>query len=138
MEQTLIILKPDCMEKNLAGVALERLQRGGNSIVACKMMRLTDELLKEHYAHIAHLPFFPEIQNFMKSKPVLILILEGNNVIKRTRQKLGITDSSEAEAGSIRGDFGADRMRNIAHASDSVEAAQAEIKRFFKPEEITS
>lgn len=120
----------------MAGTTLERLQRGGYAVVACKMMQLNDALLREHYAHIADKPFFPEIQNFMKSKPVMVLILQGENVIKRTRQKLGITDSSEAEAGSIRGDYGADRMHNIAHASDSPEAAQAEITRFFKAEEI--
>jgi len=136
MERTLIILKPDCMAKALAGTTLERLQRGGYKVVACKMMQLTDSLLAEHYAHIADKPFFPTIQDFMKSEPVIVLILEGENVIKRTRQKLGITDSSEAESGSIRGDYGADKMRNIAHASDSPEAAQAEIARFFKDEEI--
>jgi nucleoside-diphosphate kinase len=138
MEKTLIILKPDCMNKKLAGTVLERLQRGGFQIAACKMMQLTDGLLKEHYSHIADKPFFPEIATFMKSHPVIILVLQGKNVIKRTRQKLGITDSSEAEAGSIRGDYGSDKMNNIAHASDSPEAAEAEIKRFFKTEEVYS
>lgn len=135
MERTLIILKPDCMAKGLAGLTLERLLRGGNRIAACKMIRLDDALLKTHYAHLADKPFFPEIADFMKSEPVIVLILEGKDVIKRTRQKLGITDSSEAESGSLRGDYGEDKMRNIAHASDSAEAAQAEIERFFRPEE---
>lgn len=136
MERTLIIFKPDCVAKHLVGTALERLQRGGFEIIACKMIRLTDEMLKEHYAHIADKPFFPEIQEFMQSKPVIVAILQGEGVIKRTRQKLGITDSSEAEAGSIRGDYGADKMRNICHASDSPEAAVQEIARFFKRDEI--
>ena len=136
IERTLIIFKPDCMASNLAGTALERLQRGGNKIVACKMTALSEALLKEHYSHIADKPFFPEIQDFMQSEPVIVMVLQGEGVIKRTRQKLGITDSSEAESGSIRGDYGADKMRNVCHASDSPEAAEVEIARFFTREEV--
>lgn len=136
MERTLIILKPDCMQKCLAGVTLERFLRGGYRIVGCKMTQLEDALLNEHYAHIADKPFFPEIRDFMKSTPVIVLVLEGENVIARTRQKLGITNSAEAESGSIRGEYGADKMHNIAHASDSPEAAQAEIARFFEVSEL--
>ena len=135
-ERTLIILKPDCMAKGLAGVALERLLRGGAKLIACKMIRLSEDVLKDHYSHLADEPFFPDILSFMQSEPVLVFVLEGAGVIKRVRQKLGITDSSEAEAGSIRGDYGEDMMRNIAHASDSTEASATEINRFFSPEEL--
>lgn len=134
-ERTLIILKPDCMQKGLPGYVIDRLLNGGHRIVGCKMMQLTDDVLQEHYAHIADKPFFPEITDFMKSAPVIVLVLEGENVIVRTRQKLGVTDSAEAEAGSIRAEFGADKMRNIAHASDGPDSAAEEIARFFKPEE---
>jgi nucleoside-diphosphate kinase len=87
--------------------------------------------LKEHYAHIAHLPFFPEIIDFMSSCPVIAMIVEGNSAVARVRNLLGPTDSQQALPGTIRGDFGSDKMRNIAHASDSKETAETEIKRFF-------
>lgn len=136
MEKSLIILKPDCMEKNLAGTVLERFAKEGFRIVGCKMLTLTDALLHEHYAHIADLPFFPDIQSFMASRPVITLVLQGDNVIARVREILGPTDSAAAPAGTIRGDFGTDKMRNIAHASDSPEAAAAEVARFFDSAEI--
>ena len=136
MEQTLIILKPDCMARGLAGEVLARFERVGFSIVACKMMSLTSPLLREHYAHIADRPFFPEIEGFMSSRPVIVLVLRGNQVINRVRNLLGPTDSHQASAGTLRGDFGTDKMLNIAHASDSPEAAAAEIARFFKSGEV--
>ena len=88
-------------------------------------------MLKEHYAHVADKPFFPEIVKFMSSAPVMALVLQGENVINRVRLLLGPTDSQQAPAGTIRGDFGSDKMRNVVHASDSPEAATAEVKRFF-------
>jgi nucleoside-diphosphate kinase len=116
MERTLILCKPDCMEKNLAGEVLRRFEAAGLQLVAAKSMRLTPALLAEHYAHLADKPFFPEIVTFMSSQPVLALILKAD--------------------GAIRGDLGTDNMRNIAHASDSVENAELEVKRFFKADEI--
>lgn len=136
MEQTLIILKPDCMARGLAGEVLARFERVGFNVVACKMMSLSSPLLREHYAHIADKPFFPEIENFMSSRPVVVLVLCGPNIINRVRALLGPTDSQQAAAGTIRGDFGTDKMLNIAHASDSPEAAAAEVARFFKPDEV--
>ena len=135
-EKTLIILKPDCMESNSAGIAINRFLDAGLKIIACKMIQLTDDILKIHYAHHAEKPFFPEIVAFMKSCPVLILILQGNNAIKKVRDLLGPTDSTKAPKGTIRGDHGTNMMKNIAHASDSPESAEAEIARFFKREEI--
>ena len=135
MERTLILCKPDCMEKNLAGEVLGRFQKAGLQLVAAKMLRLTPALLDEHYAHLADKPFFPEIVSFMSSRPVLALILEGDQAVTRVRDLLGPTDSRKAPAGSIRGDLGTSNMLNIAHASDSVENAALEVKRFFRSDE---
>lgn len=136
MERTLIILKPDCMEKNLAGNVLARFADAGFQIVACKMTILSKDLLKSHYAHLAHMHFFPDIEQFMSSRPVLIMILEAENAVAKMRDLLGPTDSTIAPKGTIRGDLGSNKMENIAHASDSTEAAEAEIKCFFKPDEV--
>jgi nucleoside-diphosphate kinase len=141
-ETSLILFKPDAIEKNLTGTVLARFQEQGFKIRGIKMMRLNDEILADHYSHIADKPFFPSVRSFMQETPVIALALEGENVISRVRDLLGPTDSMVAEAGTIRGDFGfkdADaKMRNVCHASDSVEAAQAELKRFFKDDELFS
>lgn len=133
---TLILLKPDTVSKHLCGEVLKRFEAQGFKVRGLKMIQLDDAILKEHYAHIAHLPFFPDVANFMKSAPVVALALSGDNVIDRVRTLLGPTDSTKADKGTIRGDFGVDKMVNVAHASDSPEAAEAELKRFFKPGEI--
>ncbi len=135
-ETTVILLKPDCYEKALAGEVLDRFQKAGLGIRACKMMHLTDDLLREHYSHLTHLPFFPEIVEFMQSTPIIAVALQGENAIAKVRDMLGPTDSTKAEKGTIRGDLGTDKMRNIAHASDSAETAEAEIKRFFCEDEL--
>jgi len=136
MQKTVILLKPDCIEKNLAGEVIGRFERAALKIKACKMIRLSDALLKEHYAHLADRPFFPEIAAFMQSTPVIAMVLEGENAIARVRDLLGPTDSQAAPKGTIRGDLGTDKMRNIAHASDSPEAAADEVKRFFAATEV--
>ena len=136
MEKSLIILKPDCMEQNLAGTVLQRFAQEGFQITGCKMIALTESLLKEHYAHLADLPFFPRIKEFMASRPVLVLVLQGEDAISKIRALLGPTDPAAAPNGTLRGDFGTDKMKNIAHASDSPEAACAEIERFFKEDEL--
>jgi nucleoside-diphosphate kinase len=136
MEKTLIILKPDTFEKRKVGATISRFEDAGFSIVATKMIRLTSELLKEHYAHIADKPFFPRIEEFMSSLPVIVMILEGESAIERVRNMTGPTNSLQAAPGTIRGDWGTDMMLNIVHASDGEESAQAEIKRFFSESEI--
>ncbi|MBG86790.1 MAG: nucleoside-diphosphate kinase [Verrucomicrobiales bacterium] len=135
-ETTLILFKPDCIEKQLSGEVLKRYQDAGFTIRGIKMMNLGEDLLKEHYSHIAHLPFFPEIVEFMQSSPVIALALQGDGAIGKVRDLLGPTDSTIAERGTIRGDFGLDKMKNICHASDSPEAAEAELKRFFNDGEV--
>ena len=136
MQRTLIIFKPDCMEKRLVGTVLDRFEKAGFGIIACKMTRLLPPVLREHYAHVASLPFYPDIERFMGSRPVIVMALEGENVVKRVRDLLGPTDSRKAAKGTIRGDFGTDMMINVVHASDSAATAGAEIARFFKPDEI--
>jgi nucleoside-diphosphate kinase len=139
-ETSLILFKPDAVSKNLTGTVLARFEAQGFKVRGIKMMRLSDEILAEHYSHIADKPFFPSVRGFMQETPVIALALEGENVIARVRDLLGPTDSVVAPTGTIRGDFGfkdADaKMRNVCHASDSVEAAAAEIKRFFNEDEI--
>ncbi|MFT4175522.1 MAG: nucleoside-diphosphate kinase [Luteolibacter sp.] len=142
LETTLILFKPDAVAKNLTGTVLARFQAEGFVVRGIKMMALSDEILAEHYSHIADKPFFPSVRGFMQETPVIALALEGENVISRVRDLLGPTDSTQAAAGTIRGDFGfkdADaKMKNVCHASDSPEAAAAELKRFFKADEIFS
>jgi nucleoside-diphosphate kinase len=136
MERTLILCKPDCMEKALAGEVISRFEKSGLRVTAAKMLRLTDALLAEHYSHLKNRPFSPEIVTFMKSRPVLALILTGDNAVAKVRDLLGPTDSKKAPKGTIRGDLGTTNMLNIAHASDSVDAAEIEVKRFFRADEI--
>ena len=131
MQKSLILLKPDCLEKKLVGEVISRFESKGYSITASKMIQLDNSLLEEHYSHVAHLPFFPEIASFMSSRPVMALILEGEDVISGVRDLVGPTDSTTAPAGTIRGDLGSDRMKNVIHASDSEDSAAAEIQRFF-------
>lgn len=137
-ETTLILFKPDTVEKNLSGKVLERFLSEGLVIRGIKMMTLSDELLAEHYAHVADKPFFPNIVAFMQKTPVIALALEGENAISRVRDLLGPTNSAEAPAGTLRGDFGEDMMINVCHASDAPETAAAELKRFFNEGEIFS
>ena len=136
MERTLILCKPDCVSRNLVGTVLDRFERAGLSIAATKMLRLTPALLTEHYSHLADRPFFPEIVTFMQSQPVVAVILSGDNAVATVRELLGPTDSRKAPKGTLRGDFGTGSMENIAHASDSVENAELEVKRFFRADEI--
>jgi nucleoside-diphosphate kinase len=138
MEKTLIIFKPDCMEQRHVGNVLGRFESAGFTIIGCKMTQLTSKVLREHYAHVADKPFYPEIEKFMSSRPVVVLALEGDSVVSKVRDLLGPTDSRKAPKGTIRGDFGTEMMKNVVHASDSVDNAKAEIARFFDPGEIFS
>ncbi|HUF61837.1 MAG TPA: nucleoside-diphosphate kinase [Verrucomicrobiales bacterium] len=135
-ETSLILLKPDCVTKGHCGEVLRRFEKEGFIVRGMKMMELTEELLRDHYAHVAGKPFFPSIVAFMQSSPVVAIALSGPDVVQRVRDLLGPTDSAEAPAGTIRGDMGENKMVNVAHASDSIESAEGELKRFFRPEEI--
>lgn len=135
-EQTLVILKPDCLDQRHAGEVLARFEKAGFDIIACKMARLASSQLREHYAHVADKPFYPEIEAFMSRRPVIIVALQGEGIVNKVRDLLGPTDSRKAAKGTIRGDFGTDMMVNVVHASDSVENGRAEIARFFKSDEV--
>ena len=136
IERSLILLKPDCLNGHHAGEVIGRFEKAGFEIRAARLIALSDELLREHYTHIADRPFFPEIVEFMSSRPVLALVLEGENAVQAIRDLLGPTDSTQAPAGTIRGDMGTTSMENICHASDSVENAAIEVERFFDAGEV--
>jgi nucleoside-diphosphate kinase len=136
MQKTLIIFKPDCMEKRLVGTVLQRFEGAGFDIIGAKLMRLSSTHLREHYAHVADKPFYPEIEQFMSSRPVMVMALRGENIVQKVRDLLGPTDSRKAAKGTIRGDFGTEMMKNVVHASDSEENGRIEIARFFKADEI--
>jgi nucleoside-diphosphate kinase len=136
METTLILLKPDCVTKGHCGEVLLRFEKAGFRIRGCKMMRLDRKLLLEHYAHIAQKPFFPEVEEFMQSSPVIAMALQAEGVIEKVRALLGPTDSRKAAPGTIRGDFGVDVMVNVVHASDSLATSLVELARFFQPGEL--
>ncbi len=138
MERTLIILKPDCVQRGLCGAVLARFEERGFAIAGMKMIRLSPALLREHYAHIADKPFFPGIERFMSSSPVVVAAIEGKDAVESVRMMCGPTNARKAAPGTIRGDFSLSMQCNIIHASDSVEAAHKEIARFFKEDELHS
>lgn len=139
MERTLILIKPDALQRNLMGEIFKRFEKKGLKIVGCKMITLDDALLDEHYSHHKDKPFFDELKTFMKSSPVIAAVLEAPNAIQAVRLIVGPTKASEADAGSIRGDLSISATAaNLVHASDSAETAKLEIKRFFKPAELFS
>lgn len=135
-ERTLVLIKPDAIQRGLVGEIVGRFERKGLKLIGMKMMSLDEAVLKEHYAHIADKPFFPGVSNFMKSSPVIAMCFEGLEVVEAVRILCGITKSRKAEAGSIRGDLAMSVACNVVHASDSVENAEAEVARFFTPEEL--
>lgn len=136
MEQTLVILKPSAIQRNLVGPVIERFQRKGLVITGLKMMQLDEAILREHYAHLVERPFFPLILASMMATPVIVMSLKGKDAVKVVRLMTGATNGREALPGTIRGDFSVSGQENIVHASDSVENAEIELKRFFRPGEI--
>jgi nucleoside-diphosphate kinase len=137
-EKSLIIIKPDAIQRNLTGEIISRLEKKGLKILGLKMMNLEDAKIEEHYAHIKDKPFFPGIRDFMKATPVICMAVEGINAVSSIRLLVGPTKAWEANAGTIRGDYSLSTQSNLVHASDSVEAGLAEIARFFKEEELFS
>ncbi len=135
-EKTLVLIKPDSVQRGLIGEILHRFERKGLKVVGLKMMTLDEAILREHYAHIADKPFFPGVSKFMSSSPVVAVCLEGLEVVNAVRILTGITKSREADAGSIRGDLAMSVASNVVHTSDSVENAKIEVKRFFKEDEL--
>ncbi len=136
MERTLVLIKPDAVERGLAGKIIARFEEKGLKIVGIKFMQLGDELLNEHYSHLADKPFFAGIRRFMQSTPVIALCLEGLDAVDAVRGLCGITKARAAAPGTIRGDWAMSIQANLVHASDSLETALAEVPRFFKESEL--
>ncbi len=131
MERTYIMTKPDAYKRGLVGQIITRIENKGYKIVNMKMMNLDEEILKEHYAHLADKPFFKDIVSYMTSGPVVGMIVEGENAVEGMRRLMGPTDGFEALPGTIRGDFSYNKSENLIHGSDCTENAEIEIKRFF-------
>ena len=138
MEQSLILIKPDAMQRGLAGTIITRLERRGLKLVAMKMLHLDKALAKQHYSIHTGKPFFEGLIDYITSCPIIAMVVEGKRAVEVVRQTMGATDPAKAEAGSIRGDFGLDIGRNLVHGSDSIDNAEGEINLFFSPEEIFS
>jgi len=136
MERTLILFKPDCVQRRLVGRVLARFEDKGLNVIAMKMMRVTPELAKRHYAEHVNKPFYPGLESFITASPIIAAVLEGLEVVRVVREVLGATSGLKAAAGTIRGDYSASRQMNLIHASDGPEAAQREIALYFRPDEI--
>jgi len=136
MERTLIILKPDALQRGLSGEIINRFEKKGLKIIGIKMMRLDSALLKSHYAHLVDKPFYKGLEDFMKSSPIIAMALEGYECVNSIRILLGATNPRTADAGTIRGDLSIGTGRNLVHASDSPKNGEIEISRFFKDNEL--
>ena len=136
MERSLVLLKPDCVERRLMGQVIARFEAKGLNIVAMKMLRVSPELSKQHYAEHVAKPFYKSLEEFITSAPIVALAVEGLEVIRVIREMLGATSGLKAAPGTIRGDYSSSRQMNLVHASDSPESAARELALYFKPEEF--
>ncbi len=136
MERSLVLIKPDAMERGLGGAIIGRLQQQGLKLLALKMLHMDEALAKRHYAIHEGKPFFEELVRYITSTPIIASVFEGENAVDTIRQAMGTTDPAKAEAGTIRADYGLDIQRNATHASDAPETARVEIALFFTEDEI--
>jgi nucleoside-diphosphate kinase len=136
MERSLVLIKPDAMERGLGGTIISRLQQQGLKLLALKMLHIDKELAERHYAIHRGKPFFNDLVEYITSTPIIACVFEGEDAIDRIRRVMGATDPARAEAGTVRADFGLDIQRNATHASDSLENARKEIELFFTEDEI--
>ena len=136
MERTLVLLKPDCVQRRLIGRLLARFEDKGLTFVALKMLRITPELAKKHYAEHVGKPFYPGLEAFITSAPVVAVAVEGVEAIRVVREMLGATSGLKAAAGTLRGDFSSSRQMNLVHASDGPQAAARELDLYFQPQEL--
>ena len=136
MERTLILIKPDAIGRGIIGKIVTRFEEKGLKLVGMKFLKLTDELLNEHYSHLLDKPFFGGTKRFMQLTPVIAICLEGLDCVETTRRLCGITKAREAAPGTIRGDWAMSVQSNLVHASDSIETAKQEVKRFFADSEL--
>lgn len=135
-ERTLILVKPDAVQRRLAGQIIARLENKGLKLVGIKLLRITPELSRRHYAEHVNKPFYPHLETFITSGPVVALVAEGPDAIAVCRRLMGPTNGREAPPGTIRGDYGASRQMNLIHGSDGPDAAAREIEIYFRPEEL--
>ena len=136
VERTLILIKPDGVQRRLTGRILVRLEEKGLKLIGLKLIRVTPELSKKHYAEHVSKPFYPTLEEFITSGPVVAVCAEGPEAVSVVRTLMGPTNGRQAAPGTIRGDFGLSRQMNLIHGSDGPEAAQREIGLYFKPEEL--
>ncbi len=136
MERSLVLIKPDAIQRGLAGKIISRLEEKGLKIVAMKMSQMDKNLAQRHYAVHKGKAFFDDLVNFITSSPIIAIVFQGINAVEIIRQVMGETDPAKAHSGTIRGDFGIDIGHNLLHGSDSLENASKEIELFFKREEI--
>lgn len=137
MEKSLILVKPDGVQRGLIGEIISRFERKGLKLIGLKMISLDDAILEAHYAHLSDKPFFSEIKDYMKGSPVVAMAWEGGEgAVEAIRVLVGPTKSHEAPAGTIRGDFGLTISNNIVHASDTVKSGEVELDRFFHRDEL--
>ena len=136
LQRSLVLLKPDCVERRLMGQVIARFEAKGLNIVAIKMLRVTPELSKQHYAEHVAKPFYPSLESFITSAPIVAMAVEGVEVIQLIREMLGATNGIKAAPGTIRGDLSSSRQMNLVHASDSPESATRELALYFKPDEF--
>jgi nucleoside-diphosphate kinase len=134
MERTLVLLKPDCVERRLMGRILARFEDKSLGLIAMKMMRITPELARRHYAEHVQKAWYPELEAFITGGPIVAMVVEGPEVIRVVRDMAGATNGLKANPGTIRGDFSASQQKNLVHASDSPESAKREIEIFFGTE----
>lgn len=136
MERTLVLIKPDAIQRGLVGEVIKRFEQKGLKLIGMKMMTLDEAVLREHYAHIAGKPFYPGVERYMRSTPVVAMCIEGVECVDAVRLLCGITKARAADAGTIRGDLAMSVACNVVHASDTPENAAKEVKRFFKSDEL--
>lgn len=136
MQRTLVLLKPDCVQRRLIGDVLSRFEAKGLHIVAMKLLQVTPELSKQHYAEHVEKPFYPSLESFITSSPVVAIALEGLEVIRVVRDMLGATNGLQAAPGTLRGDYSSSRQMNLVHASDSEDSAKRELDLYFNANEF--
>ena len=138
MERSLVLIKPDAMQRGLAGTIIARFEELGLRMVAIKMLHLSKALAQEHYSIHQDKPFFNDLVDYISSAPIIAVVFQGEKVVEVSRKIMGATDPTKAEAGTIRGDFGLNIEHNSVHGSDSAETAEEEIRHFFSEDEIFS
>ncbi len=136
MERTLVLLKPDCVQRRLMGRIISRFEDKGLNLIAMKMMRVSPDLAKKHYAEHVNKSFYPGLEKFITGAPLLAIVVEGLEAIRVVREMLGATSGLKASAGTIRGDYSASRQMNLVHASDGPDAAKREIELYFRADEL--